>query len=90
MATFKRKVKSLVYPTSTLFSDLILATPGHDDVGISHGGGNEPVVGGLDVVLVLLQHTVNVSSPVRDVPLEPPGQPHVRVRVNKYLIRKIV
>ena len=85
MATFKRKVKSLVYPISTLFSDLILAAPGHDDVGVGHGGGNEPVVGGLDVVLVLLQHTVDVSSPVCDVPLEPPGQPHVRVRVNKYL-----
>ena len=42
------------------------------------------------MVLVLLQHPVDVSAPVRDVPLEPPGQPHVRVRVNKHLTWKIV
>ena len=86
MATFKREDKSSVYPKSTLFPDLILATPGHDNVGISHGGGNEPVVGGLDVVLVLLQHPVDVSAPVGDVALEPPRQPHVRVRVDKHLL----
>ena len=51
-----------------------------------HPHHHEPVVGGLDVVLVLLQHPVDVSAPVRDVALESPRQPHVRVRVDKHLL----
>ena len=64
---------------------LILATTGHDDVGVGVGRPDESVVGGLDVVLVLLEDAVNIPTSIGDIPLQPPRQPDVRVRVDEHL-----
>ena len=40
--------------------DLVLATPGHDDVGVDHGRGDEDVESRLHVTVVLLQNALKV------------------------------
>ncbi len=59
--------------------------PWNDDIGVLHGGRDITVVGGLDVVLVLLHHPVDVPPTLADVPLKATCQPDVRVGLHKNL-----
>ena len=40
--------------------DLVLTAPGHDDVGVDHGRGDEDVESRLHVTVVLLQNALKV------------------------------
>ena len=66
-------------------NNYLIWLPGHDDVCVLHGGCDVSIVGRLHVVLVLLHHPVYVPAPLADVTLQPPRQPHIRVRFNKHL-----
>ena len=64
---------------------LILTTAGNNDVSVGIRRSNESVIRGLDVVLVLLEDAVNVSTSVGDITLQPPGEPHVGICVDEDL-----
>lgn len=72
-------------PTFFPETEMLLVLPGHDDVGVLHGGWDVSVVGWLHVVLVLLHHAVDVAAALADVALQAPRQAHVRVCLHKHL-----
>lgn len=60
-------------------------TSGYDDVSMAHGGGDAVVIGGLHKLIILLEHAVEVTTPLRDVTAESSRQTDVGVRVDKHL-----
>ncbi len=79
----KLSVSSTTY--DQVDGNLVLAAPGHDDVGVRHGRRDVIIERGLDMPVVLFEDTLHFTTSLGDVSLEPPTETNVWIRVDKNL-----